>query len=82
MSINDLLIDYTGAQAQQECEELIKQLEGAGIGGAQAAGDADGKLNGGPGGGSQIWIGRGCAAGCLGSIPMFRGNFSKNRYHV
>ena len=39
-----LLTDlYTGAQAQQECEELTKQLESAGIGGAEAAGD-DGKL--------------------------------------
>ena len=25
--------------------------------------------------GSQIWIGRGCAAGSSGPIPMFRGNF-------
>ena len=30
--------------------------------------------------GSQIWIGLGCAAGSSRPIPMFRGNFSKNRY--
>ena len=28
-------------------------------------------------GGSQIWIGRGCAAGSSGPIPMFRGIFPK-----
>ena len=31
-------------------------------------------------GGTQIWIGRGCATGSSRLIPMFRGNFSKNRY--
>ena len=29
---------------------------------------------------TQIWIGRGCATGSSRLIPMFRGNFSKNRY--
>ena len=32
------------------------------------------------GGGTQIWIGQGCAASSLKPIPMFRGNFSKDRY--
>ena len=31
------------------------------------------------GGGSQIWIGQGCAVGSSKPILMFRGNFSKNR---
>ena len=31
-------------------------------------------------GGTQIWIGQGCAAGSSKPIPMFRGNFSKNMY--
>ena len=33
-----------------------------------------------PQGGTQIWIGWGCAAVCSKPIPMFRGNFFKNRY--
>ena len=35
-----------------------------------------------PPGGSQIWIGRGCAAGSSGPIPMFIGNFSEKGTHV
>ena len=31
-------------------------------------------------GGSQIWIGQGCAAGSSGPISMFWGKFSQNRY--
>ena len=33
-------------------------------------------------GGTQIWIGWGCATTGSEPIPMFRGTFSKSRYHI